>query len=96
LLKLAGIDAENLYRGEGCPECDHTGFSGRTIIAELFSSDPGLEDLIMKRESNTAIAAYLRSRGVQGLLYEGLRKAAAGITTLAEVEREIVLSPGDE
>jgi type II secretory ATPase GspE/PulE/Tfp pilus assembly ATPase PilB-like protein len=62
----------------------------------MFSGDPGLEELIMGREKASKITAYLRQRGTRGLLQEGLWKATEGLTTVAEVEREILIPGGDE
>jgi type II secretory ATPase GspE/PulE/Tfp pilus assembly ATPase PilB-like protein len=91
LLDTAGVQAEALYYGRGCENCGNTGFAGRTIAAELFVNDSGLEDLIMKREPASVVTAYLRRRGIKSLLKEGLEKAAAGITSIEEIEREIIL-----
>jgi general secretion pathway protein E/type IV pilus assembly protein PilB len=96
LLELAGIETETLYRGTGCPACGYTGFLGRTVIAELFRGDPGLEELIMRREKIGVLGAYLRRQGMRTLLQEGLRKAAEGITAIQEVEREVMLPGGDD
>jgi general secretion pathway protein E/type IV pilus assembly protein PilB len=96
LLDTAGLRADGLYEGSGCAACGHTGFLGRTVIAEIFSCDPGLEELIMGREKAAKISAYLRRRGMRGLLQEGLRKATEGLTTMAEIEREILIPGGDE
>jgi type II secretory ATPase GspE/PulE/Tfp pilus assembly ATPase PilB-like protein len=96
LLDMAGLKADTLYEGAGCPACGHTGFLGRTVIAEMFSSDSGLEELIMSREKAAKITAYLRQRGMSSLLQEGLQKATAGLTTPAEIEREILIPGGDE
>jgi type II secretory ATPase GspE/PulE/Tfp pilus assembly ATPase PilB-like protein len=92
LLEAAGISAKTLFRGQGCDACGHTGFSGRIAAAELFSSDSALEDLILRRSNITALQAHLKSRGMRTLLEDGLEKAALGITTVGEVEREIMLS----
>jgi general secretion pathway protein E/type IV pilus assembly protein PilB len=94
-LETAGILTTALARGAGCPACNHTGFAGRTVIAEIFSADSELEELILKREKLRAITAHLRRRGMRNLFQEGLRRAAEGITTIAEVERELGL-PGGE
>jgi type II secretory ATPase GspE/PulE/Tfp pilus assembly ATPase PilB-like protein len=96
LLDMAEVPADTLYRGSGCPACDNTGFLGRTVIAELFSGDIGLEELIMRRENISGLTAYLRQQGMRSLLQEGLRKATEGLTTVAEVAREIVIPGGDE
>jgi general secretion pathway protein E/type IV pilus assembly protein PilB len=95
-LDAAGVQADLLYYGRGCAACGHTGFAGRIIAAELFESDSALEELIMKREPAAALAAYLKRRGMKSLLREGLEKAAAGITTIEEVEREIILPDAGE
>jgi general secretion pathway protein E/type IV pilus assembly protein PilB len=92
LLDTAGIQADVLYHGRGCELCGNTGFTGRTVTAELFSSDSGLEELIMKRESARTVTAYLKQRGMKTLLQEGLEKTVAGITSIEEVKREIILS----
>ncbi|MDR3336534.1 MAG: GspE/PulE family protein [Treponema sp.] len=95
ILSYAGIRTETLFYGEGCAECDHTGFSGRTVISEMFGTDPGLEELIMRRENIGAITAYLRKENMRTLLEDGLEKAIAGITTIGEIEREVIITEGD-
>jgi type II secretory ATPase GspE/PulE/Tfp pilus assembly ATPase PilB-like protein len=60
LLDRAGFRGAALYRGAGCPACEHTGFQGRTLIAEAFASDPGLEELILNREKAAALEAFLK------------------------------------
>jgi general secretion pathway protein E/type IV pilus assembly protein PilB len=92
LLEAAGIPAQTLRQGRGCAACAHTGFSGRTVAAELFAADPALEDLILDKANIAALQERLKSRGMRTLLEDGLEKAALGITTVGEVEREIVLS----
>jgi type II secretory ATPase GspE/PulE/Tfp pilus assembly ATPase PilB-like protein len=95
LFKTAGLSPDTLYRGRGCAACGNTGFSGRTVIAELFEGDPELEERIIKRENLSVLKTYLRDRGMRTLMQEGLRKAAEGITTISEIERELILSEGE-
>jgi general secretion pathway protein E/type IV pilus assembly protein PilB len=92
ILEAAGTRARTLRQGRGCAACGHTGFSGRIVAAELFTADPALEDLILGRANIAALQGHLKSRGMKTLLEDGLEKAALGITTVGEVEREIVLS----
>jgi general secretion pathway protein E/type IV pilus assembly protein PilB len=91
ILEAAGIYVETLRRGRGCAACAHTGFSGRIVAAEIFTADPALEDLILGRPGIAALQGRLKSRGMRTLLEDGLEKAALGITTVGEVEREIIL-----
>jgi general secretion pathway protein E/type IV pilus assembly protein PilB len=95
ILRHAGVDAPLLWHRSGCRECGGTGFAGRTVIAELFASGPALEEVIMKAGNSSGITAFLAERGMRSLLQNGLRKAAAGITTMEEVEREVLISEGD-
>jgi type II secretory ATPase GspE/PulE/Tfp pilus assembly ATPase PilB-like protein len=62
------------------------------VAAELFAADSALEDLIIGKANIAALQRHLKSRGMKTLLEDGLEKAARGITTVGEVEREIVLS----
>ncbi|ULQ59089.1 GspE/PulE family protein [Brucepastera parasyntrophica] len=96
IFKRSGMTAKKLYTAGGCGACDNTGYTGRTIIAELFSNDSGLEELIMRRENLSSLNAYVQQNGMTTLLQEGLRKASEGITTLREIEREITLPGGDD
>jgi type II secretory ATPase GspE/PulE/Tfp pilus assembly ATPase PilB-like protein len=89
LLDKAGIKQQYLYRGAGCRACDKSGYSGRTVAAEIFHHDSGLEELIAGGAHSAALNAYLQACGVKRLLHTGLEKAAAGVTTVAEVLREI-------
>ena len=95
ILKNAGIETDALYQARGCVECGNSGFSGRLAISEVFASTDELEDLIIKRTGITGIRNHLFNSGMNSLLHEGLKTAAAGFTTIQEVEKEILLSRGD-
>jgi len=73
------------YRGRGCEKCNMTGFSGRTLITEIFLSDEKLEGMIARNKDRTEILDYLKSRGFKNMFYDGLVKALKGITPLEEV-----------
>jgi general secretion pathway protein E/type IV pilus assembly protein PilB len=95
LMETVGIEADTLFKGAGCSSCGQSGFLGRTVIAETFASDPGLEEQILRGNNIAALTAYLRKQGMRTLMQEGLLNAAEGLTTIAEVEREIMLPGGD-
>ncbi len=76
-----------LYHGQGCPDCAHTGFRGRTGIYEiLIVSDP-IRQLIMRKADSGTIAKQAGGEGMHTLRADGLRKVMAGITTFDEVIR---------
>ena len=76
-----------LYKPAGCPACNHTGYRGRTAIAELLEFGEDLHPLVLGRADVKALNAAARARGMVDLRTDGLRKAAAGITSVDEVLR---------
>jgi len=75
-----------LVKGKGCQECSK-GYKGRVGIFEIFMVDESIQKLVYERASAGTIRERARSMGMRTLREDGLRKAAAGITTLEEVIR---------
>jgi general secretion pathway protein E len=76
-----------LYRAVGCSQCRGTGFSGRLAIGELLVPNTEIDRLIFARADHTAIERAAVAGGMRTMLDSGLRKVAAGETTLDEVLR---------
>lgn len=76
-----------LYRGRGCAACDHTGFRGRTAIAEVLPVTPPVRRLVADRAPAEAIREAALGDGMVPLARDGLDKARAGVTTVQEVMR---------
>lgn len=81
------ITADFVRRGKGCPSCGMTGYRGRIAIHELLSIDRKMRELILKPNARDDIHQYVKEKGMQFLIHDGLKKAAAGITTTEEVLR---------
>ncbi len=75
-----------LYRAEGCPQCRHTGYAGRSGIHELIEVDKKLEEMIHDGASEQQLESYARTR-TPGILQSGRNKVLLGLTTLREVLR---------
>lgn len=75
------------YAAVGCPECKGSGYRGRTSIHELFVMDAPAHQAILSGADATALHEVARQSGMVTLYEDGLRKVAAGITTLEEVLR---------
>ena len=75
------------HAGSGCADCRGTGFRGRTAIHELLVVDDPIRALIMARSDAGAIRRHATAHGMATLRDDGLAKACAGVTTLAEVLR---------
>jgi general secretion pathway protein E len=74
-----------IYRAQGCPACQHTGYQGRTGIYELMLVDDDVRQLILKNVDSGTIKKAAVERGMLTLLEHGAFKVAKGITTAAEV-----------
>ena len=87
-LKVLGIGGEGtLYRGKGCEKCANTGYYGRIGIFELLVVSDELRKLILKNADSGEIREAAKRLGMKTLFEDGIEKARAGITTIAEVLR---------
>lgn len=94
---LASFDLPSkiIHEKIGCDACGNTGYRGRTVLSEIFANDPDLENLILHGEGVAVLSSHLAKQGMKTLAKDGAYKIADGLTTLAEVEREIVFSGYD-
>lgn len=91
ILSAYGIKVKRVSEGTGCQACGFSGYQGRTVLSEMFHMDSGLEERIVDGERLAGLSSYLTTHGMRTLAQEALQKVAEGITTLKEIEREIVL-----
>ena len=76
-----------LWRGEGCPSCNYTGYIGRTVISEIMVVDEDIAHMISEGESLLKIRRAAMEKGMVPMREDGVKKALEGITTLEEVRR---------
>lgn len=86
-MDLPTQEAVQLYRGHGCPGCNGTGYRGRTGIHEILMTTSGIREAIMRGASADELAKIAKSEGMVTMQQDGVEKALAGITTIAEVMR---------
>jgi len=80
--------AQTQFReGEGCLDCQKTGYIGRVGIYELLMMDPEISGLITMGAADREILIAARRAGMQSMTEDGFEKAKKGITTLEEVLR---------
>lgn len=85
LLFLADRQVTHTPRGKGCAGCFGTGFAGRTAIFELMIVTDEIRDLVVRRASAGDLKKAALRDGFMTLRKDGLRRLAAGLTTLDEV-----------
>ncbi|MGZ5314604.1 MAG: GspE/PulE family protein [Solirubrobacterales bacterium] len=90
-LEAAGYGAAaepfQAFEPKGCVHCNGTGFRGRVGLYEVLTLTEQIRSLILAKGTSDEIAAAARAAGMGSLRDNGLAKARAGVTSLAEVMR---------
>ena len=90
-MKASGLDTPieglKFYKGMGCDNCKHTGYSGRTGIYEILVVDERIRELITQKASVVAVREAAAKTGYKDMRFDGLKKVIAGITSVEELLR---------
>ncbi|MBU0580850.1 MAG: GspE/PulE family protein [Candidatus Margulisbacteria bacterium] len=92
VLGWAGLKNENhkFYKGEGCPDCQNSGYKGRMGLFELMIPGEEMQKLLGKENVTAGDVKQLAEKeGIVTFKEDGIKKALAGDTTLEEVMRVI-------
>ncbi len=79
------IKSDLIYRAKGCEECNHTGYKGRLVLAEVMVMTDEIRGLITTNASYIQIRDAARKGGMDTLFESGMKKVEDGITSLDEV-----------
>lgn len=79
------------YARNGCPDCYHTGYKGRTAIFEFLNIDEEIEELISLKTATNILKTSSRNKGLISLQDTGFKKIKAGITSYEEVLYETTI-----
>ncbi|ULQ59030.1 GspE/PulE family protein [Brucepastera parasyntrophica] len=91
LQKKAGVHSDTVYEEQGCEHCNYTGFSGRTVVAEIFAVNNEIEKMICDHKSRPEITDYVLNNGMITMELSAIRKVTEGITTINEIMREALI-----
>ena len=86
-LQRMGLHAPQLFKAVGCEQCRQTGYVGRCGIHELLVIDDGMRRAVLDGLDAASLHTKATAAGMHTLYEDGLRKVAAGITTLDELLR---------
>lgn len=87
-------EAKNIqtFKGDGCKNCNNTGYKGRIGLYEVMDVSEAIQELILVGATAREIKRKAVEEGMLTLRQSGLNKIRAGTTTLDEVLRETVLN----
>lgn len=93
IARRGGLDLASLHprfrQPVGCPRCNNTGYRGRIIMAEVMAISAELATGIARGAGTDELRAIAIGQGMTTMAADGIRKAAAGETTIEEVIRTI-------
>ena len=81
-------------RGQGCDQCNQTGYSGRVPVSELLVVGEPFREAVLKKMPTSALEEIAIQQGMRTLWQNGLQRAIAGQTTLEETIRVFAAGVG--
>ena len=78
---------KKIYRAKGCEHCNHTGYSGRSVIHELFVITDESRALVVQNVDSTILKKQAVKDGMITIRDDGIRKILEGVTSIDEVLR---------
>ncbi len=81
-----GADVE-VYEPVGCARCGRTGYKGRIGLFSVMTMTDEIKELTVNGATEAEITAIGREQGMSTLREDGLHKARAGVTSIAEIAR---------
>lgn len=85
MLMLKMKEPRPLYKGNGCPYCNFTGYKGRTGIHEVLVVTKEIRELINRRASTDQISQMATRQGTITLNQSCSELVLSGITTIDEL-----------
>ncbi len=82
--RLASI---RFRKGQGCRQCNNTGYRGRVGVFEFLEIDGPMADALRANDSGAFVQAANNSPGYKPLIYSALEYAEKGVISIAEVFR---------
>jgi len=80
-------DGMRVFHPVGCPTCNHTGYSGRSGIHELFTVDDGARRLIHEGRDERELRQAATAAGMRTMRQDGQRWVEGGQTSPEEIVR---------
>lgn len=90
LFESWGLPTSKIVKGDGCSNCNSTGYKGRLAIHEIVLVDDKLREMITKKQAAPMYRQYVEEQGFKSMFYDGLVKVSQGETTIEEVFRVTV------
>ncbi len=84
-------DGMAFYRKRGCPRCGQSGYRGRIGVFQLLTMNEEIATLAVQKASRQDIERAAMGSGMRSLWDDGIAKVAAGLTSIEEIARVLVI-----
>ena len=84
-------DGMAFYRKRGCPRCGQSGYRGRIGVFQLLTMNEEIATLAVQKASRQDIERAAMGSGMRSLWDDGIAKVAAGLTSIEEIARVLVV-----
>ena len=75
------------YEPKGCPDCNFSGYQGRTAIAEILELSDPIRELILEKRPLSEVKKRAKAEGMVFLRQVGMDKALAGMIGLKDLNK---------
>lgn len=89
LLGISETEDLRLYRGEGCPECHHSGYSGRQAVFEILVLTKKMRRMISKGASEEQLSDEAAAGSFTSMKQACRKLVIEGVTTAEEALKAI-------
>ncbi|MGA1867681.1 MAG: GspE/PulE family protein [bacterium] len=84
ILGLTHLKNPRFYKGKGCDHCRHSGYKGRTVIAEILLMNDEIRKLAMKKASSSEVLEAAKKNGMRTMKDDAIAKALQGTININE------------
>lgn len=82
-------ESATVFKPVGCPKCNNTGYTGRTVVSELLLMNDEIRALIIQKVDAATIKKAAVRGGMRTLRGDALDKIFEGITSVEEILRAV-------
>ena len=75
------------YEPKGCPDCNFSGYQGRTAIAEILELSDPIRELILEKRPLSEVKKRAKAEGMVFLREVGMDKVRDGVTGLKDLNK---------
>lgn len=86
--------AVEFFKGQGCNNCDGTGYHGRVAVAEIMTVTDDIRKMALANPSSDQIKSVAVAQGMTTMKQNAIEKLLNGVTTTEEVSKRVFI--GDD